>query len=381
MILKQENELLFIKYLRGICAFMILFCHINGAFFHSNDSWANAINTPVLSDVSWPKLFVKLKLVDYGLQLGFFAVFSVMMFFFLSSFCTCISFETKTCKEFWRTRLIKLFPFYAIVLIFDMILVFVNCLIYSRPFPHNFKTILMQLGMSVQNTVFNYPDILQVTWFLGVLILFYLVSSLSYYLYHFITKKQFSLISILFSDVLVCLLLIINKFFNIPYLNKDGIEKSLSLILFMYVAQIFYLHFKNRISAAQLFLWILFQAILSATFYRKFGAHYITANEFWAYQIIVVTIFWLAYLYSAKMTKNKILSFFGENSYALYIVHGYLGFTVLSFLIIKAHLNKSLSCIISFIVVIYTSFIFHKYIEKPVTKFLLKRTQPSIKKL
>lgn len=356
---------IFINYLKGICAFFILFAHINGAFFHSNNLWAKCVNTPVFPSTHWPNLFVSLQLVDYGLQLGFFAVFSVMMFFLASAFGCSFSVEKHSFASFLKSRCVKLIPLYIIIWGLNILLIYLNSKIYHLEVHHDWKTMLVQLGMSVQSTFFTYPDILLVTWFLGVLWLYYIFFSISFYLFKAITKKQIGTSFLLVIDILTIGHLFLNRWNTVPFLNSEGIEKSLTLFLFMYIGLIFYMHKKQRIQSKMLFLMTLAQLIFSAVIYRNFGARYVTPNEYWGFGLIVLCVFWLSYLYSDKMEENKVLSFLGQHSYVLYLIHGFLGFSIVAFCVLKLHWSKSVACIIALICVLIVSFFVHKYIEKP----------------
>lgn len=357
---------MFTCYLKAICALMVVFCHINGAFFHSNAWWAECVNTPTIIKNSWPNLFVKISIVDYGLQCGFFAVFSVMMFFLCSSYGCFFSMDKKNIYSFLHSRFNKLYPIFFITTIINITLIYINAWLYNIPINHSYKVLLSQFGMSLQE-FWGGKDILCVTWFLSILIIFYILNSILYYIYkYFFQNRMFYLF---FSDFCIFLLLLTTTYSKTNIQRYDLIQKALTIILFMENGYIFYLSKQKVISNLSMLLCLIFQMIFSAVIYRNFGARYITANEFWAYQIIVISIFWISFLYSDKMIKIKFLEQTADLSYILYLIHGFLGFTIVSYSVLRLNISKSVSCILAFFIVYYISYFLHLFVETPILRF------------
>ena len=363
----------FVNYLKGISACIICFVHITSAFFNANFWWARFVNTPVLPTADYPSFFVNIRLFDYASQMGYAAAFAVMMFFLLSSFGIFFSLEKRGLLEFWERRCIKLVPIFLIVLLFDICLVYINGFIYNQNAVQTPKDWLLQAFMSVQSTIFKESDVLLVTWFLGILISYYVLISFIYYSYKKIYKdKIISEKFLLVCDVIVIALLFLNSYQNVSFLNKEGIEKFLTFSLFMLNGNIFYMYSKNIIPPLKTLYLIILQIVITSITYRGFGARYNPPADFFLISVIVILVFWLCYMYSKDMQENRILLFLGKISYVLYLIHGFLGFSVFSYLVIKINMPVNMACIVSFIIAVCAAAICEKYIEAPLNKFLNK---------
>lgn len=86
-------------------------------------------------------------------------------------------------------------------------------------------------------------------------------------------------------------------------------------------------------------------------------------------KLYVLAFIIFIYLFKFRSDKKGIFSGFWANiSYPLYAVHSTVGFSLLSFFTYKIRINIFVSLFLVIIIVIFLSWILHKYVELPSLK-------------
>lgn len=101
----------FISYGKGISILIVLFVHVFSAFFNS-EMWPMVVRSPAVPLV-YPKLVRIINKLTFDGMAGFIVVGAVCFFFLSTGYTIVRSVEQRKFLDFWRHKLIRLFPFYG----------------------------------------------------------------------------------------------------------------------------------------------------------------------------------------------------------------------------------------------------------------------------
>lgn len=266
----------------------------------------------------------------------------VFLFMVISAFSMCCGYLKKiqqnevSVEKFYKRRIIKILPFFLFLLVINIIYEFnVNTLIEA------FANSTLLFGFLQKNI-----EVLGVAWFLGLVVLFYIM--FPFFVFLFSNKKRAWITTI------VALLM---NFVGAYYFDVERTNMFYSFIYFC-VGGILYLYkeeieslFKNkRILSIALI-------ILSTVLYFIINNDYI-----FTFKVLLLSIALIVYsiAFNSKVLDNQVTAFIGEVSFEIYLCH-MLIFRVIE----KLHLtnitdNKYISYLISCILVILGAIILAK---------------------
>ncbi len=273
----------------------------------------------------------------------------IPLFFFVSGYALLASnlHITSTLKSILRSFLKRVLriqlPLAANIFLAWGILLFLNHFFVWKLEPNlfNFERFLANLFVYVQFTDQNWFNV--VYWTLTIEIQFYIVFFLVFY---FIRKNHYLLISFI-------LLFSLSSFFtDVRFIFHYAPLFSIGMLL---AAR------KNeRVSIVEFWIGFLFTLFCG-----------IINNEIhW-----IISVCFAALLCLFVNFKSKILNFFGEISFSLYLTHGnsaILFLTIASFSSASSWSAKAFFLIIAFIISIAGAFVFYRIIEKQTLKLIQK---------
>lgn len=326
------QRLLFLDSLRGLAALSVVFFHYTSVYRS-------------LYGHSFSEQY------DFG-----FGLYGVELFFMISGFVIFFSLsKIKTGKDFLFNRAVRLYPAYwvSVLLTFSCVQFF-----GLEGLGTSFTDLLVNLTM-FQKLV-GVPDVDGVYWSLFSEWMFYLMM-----LVLFVTKK-------LDKMLWVGALWLGLNFINIHFFHFGSVSRLFNLYhgVFFYSGILFYLLKTDPERKRVVHLHLLAAFAVALSFFALKG---------WADMLVVASFYIVFYLsLSGKMEfmVNKPLLFLGSISYALYLIHQYLGFIVLNQ--IKPYFGDSLLIVVPPIIVSITlAYLITRYVEQPVVtvlKNLYKRT-------
>lgn len=274
----------------------------------------------------------------------------VFLFMVISAFSMCCGYFKKiqqnevSVEKFYKRRIIKILPFFLFLLVINIIYEFnVNTLIEA------FANSTLMFGFLQKNI-----EVLGVAWFLGLVVLFYMM--FPFFVFLFSNKKRAWTITI------VALLM---NFVGKYYFDVDRTNMFYSFIyfcigglLYLYKEEIEKLLKNKRVLSVSL---IIILTIL----------YFVISNEYlFTLKVLLLCIVLIAYAiaFDSKFLDNKVTAFIGEVSFEIYLCH------MLIFRIIeKLHLTKttgndyisySISCILVFLGAIILAKIFKTCYKK-----------------
>lgn len=340
--------------LRGIAVLSVLISHLFIMFICGNETVSTITHTINYStNVSLPKFLL---LFPFG-------PFGVTLFFLLSGYVIAVSLKHKNIFQFFSGRFFRIYPLYWISFSLCIAMIYINSKFYNT-----------QFGISLHETVIHYivgirdlyssPQIDYIIWTLEIEVKFYLFMSLFYTL----IKKQrnISLIVIATSSIFLTNFSVSKANIALP----TDLSMQFAYINLMLIGTYCYLY--HDLSISKLFISIV--ALFSAFTYMFFKNLWFLSmpiNVYFGYLIGLILFLSFNFI---RPKRNKILSWFADISYPLYLFHPILGYSIEYYLYAYLKINIFISISIAIALVISLAYIVHALVELPLMRFSKKIT-------
>lgn len=342
--MSTQKKIIFANQLRGIAALCVVFAHLGYVFWMARDTVANFIGSKVMDGPapSGTGLFVS----EY-LNLG---VFGVAIFFLISGFVIPFSVEKTGRLQFLVSRAFRIYPTYIVSLAVALSVVWASSRYWGKPFQWDLSTILQ--NMTLVHTLTGAPSVDLVNWTLAIEIKFYLF--------------VFILASFIRNAAVWPLLAFSLAVFLINKVTTTALGTELVFVSFMLVGVLFNYLLRGAISVSKFYACS--AALLALFFFGWNGTpwpdSFMAIAPNYAYAIL---IFGFAYFLREKFKNAKVLDFFADISYPLYITHSLVGYSAMRFMF-EEGLRFRYIVPITAVIVISVAYSLHRLIELPSVK-------------
>lgn len=356
---KQGQQYLLLQVLRAYAAFLVIYEHLFGSFIDLIQKEPN-IYSKFISNY----IFSPLGILDQGGGLG------VVQFFILSGFVITMVSIRETRFEFAVKRIFRILPpiFFSLTIITVLywVLYFFNMTtfidMHSSQWPSLVSWNDFNIISFIKNLFLINVNMNMVMWTLRIEIIFYILIFLCLPL---IKNKPMRFY------VIISLIYIIGYVLNILpdyYFGRYGelyskIYGQFEYVMFLFLGSLFCLWYNNKINSIGFI-------ILSGNFFILIWDNELSRYIFLSYILIIFSIY-----FSNKIKVNKLLQYFGNISYSIYLNHQTIGTILISVLI--SHFgytsnNFLLFFIIILLLILFISSISFKYIEQVSQQFARK---------
>lgn len=335
----------FIHFLRGIAPIIVLWAHLCGW-------WLSANNTTSQLQTYWVNFVVKpFHLYQDGGHLG------VLIFFLISGFIVTHVSLYETIKEFLIKRFFRIVPTLLLsLLILASITAISQYYVIATPLGNQSNDLKDYIyTLLLISRPLGRPDVLSVTWTLFVEVIFYLMTAV----FLSFTKKDPAKATWHFIILLIIIVLISPLH---PILKRTA---DLTIYIFyILIGRIIYLERKTLLSSLKAF-------VLGSTCFVSFVTlyDYLLPNRMFTSpvlliysDIIAIVIFFLAIILVNKQT--KIMSFFANISYGIYLFHIPIGSLILN-VMAKKGVSFKIALFTSIAFILVFSYIINRFIEIP----------------
>lgn len=354
----MTKKIEFVNILRGVASVIVaILAHYGTVFFINKDAVATLIQAPAISHGPVPYVFGKL--YDLGFSAG---AFGVAIFFLISGFVIPFSFLHYTKMQFIIGRLFRILPTYIAGLIVTLLALKVSTTYWNTAWPYTFQHILLQ--MTLLRDIMWLPTIDGISWTLEIEMKFYLMSA--FILSTIYTKMKYSyiiLIPIIGFIILVGSGELYNDNTTRAYQLVYVIHMSIIFITFILIGVLLNFHHRNGISSTKLVTGIIFLFILFTLDWKfsiLYSFNFISITNYF----MALFIFAVMYIFRFAIKSNKILDFFANISYTLYVTHAIVGYTIMQIFLVYYSDYKTIAITIACSVSILIAYILHITVEK-----------------
>jgi len=339
--MSAESKIIFANQLRGIAALFVVLAHLGYVFWMVRETVANFIGSNVMDGPNPPGIGV---FVSDHLNLG---VLGVAIFFLISGFVIPFSVGKIGRVNFLVARAFRIYPTYIVGLLVGLFVVWLSSRYWGKPFMWDFVTILQ--NMTLIHTLTGAPSVDLVNWTLAIELKFYIVMCL---LATFVRRAA------VWPFILFALaVMVLNK------LHNTAIGTELMLVGFMFVGVLFNYRLRGEIAGGKFVgsiaaLLVIFFVGWDST---PWASSFKVVAPNYAYG---VALFGFAFILRDKFKKSKLLDFFADISYPLYITHSLVGYSVMRFLFEEGVRYRYIVPITACIVIL-TAYALHRLIEIP----------------
>lgn len=378
----KKEQLIFIHQLRGIATIMVMLWHLTIMFWYSNDNISTIFSLKPIEGGKDNLNFIYTNIVDALTYINLdFGMFGVAVFFLISGFIIPYSIEKdnniKDKLLFILKRILRIWPTYICGFSITFLSLFLYSKITEGDFTYSIKDYFVQI--SLLRDWFWVPSIDGISWTLEVEIKFYVLILI------------LLLIGKIYDKYMIVFVGIFGMIFNIVFYANDEwlilhnvriyqimsvIGDSFSYITFVLIGLIFYCYHSGKWSKRSLI--IVFQCLIFSLLLSIINSVNSSIIEKFIVNYGGAIILFLNFYFTRDVLKgNKILNFVADKSYAIYLLHGLLGYILLSMLF-TAGFPVWVCLIITFSIVIILAMIVNLYVEKPVqhiSKLIINKLQ------
>jgi peptidoglycan/LPS O-acetylase OafA/YrhL len=313
----------FAHMLRGLAALVVLVAHLCQAFW-TLPVIATLLGTPAVA----PHPYWFTTLVDRMLPPGFLGNFGVALFFLISGFVIPFSVVNRTWPQFAVTRVLRIWPTYAIGLTITALMVILCAGWFGQPRPFSWNTYFLQLIFlqDLSGTI----SIDGIVWTLEIEARFYLMIALLAGALRLNRMRPIVITAIVLScftftsSLLPDWLQSAESLYRILY----GLTLTAQMLCFMLVGTVFNLLYRQTVTretaimAASLFLTAFAMQWALGTMRATLEPGLIAYGA-------ALGLFASAYAFRGHLRVPGILNWLAGISYSLYVIHGVAGYAVI----------------------------------------------------
>lgn len=335
----------------------VIIAHYLGVYWFGREAVAQTIGAPLVEGGA-PRIFPYVFFVptfNYG-------PFGVAIFFLISGFVIPFSLEKLGGIKFIAARLFRIFPTYWTATFITLGVIHLSTRLWGSAFYITSHQVMWNLLLLHEQL--NIPSIDMVNWTLCIEVLFYVAALL---MWPFI-KRASALALVNFSLAVMALVTWWPASWDTVHVGSTPVmlvffKYQLMMVSFLFIGTLFNFRLNQRISTATLSgsAIAIFVAFLAA------WPHTSLAGQFWATPInyfYALVVFSFCFLLRDRFRPLKIVDFFANISYPLYLVHAVTGYAIIRLLMFH-HFRYYQAAAAALGVAIAIAYILHRIVEMP----------------
>ena len=362
--LVQSERVEFANSLRGLACLSVVLSHYCGVFWFKPEAVSYFTNIPCPAvNHSVPAFCLWAKPNPY-LNLG---PLGVAVFFLISGFVIPYSMARQSFCQFCIIRLLRIWPTYLAGFAVTLLAVLCGCYLFNVEGPFSLYEVAIHSIPGLRDLIGS-RNIDGIIWTLEIEVKFYAVCAISCVL---LRKK--SILAFALPVVLAAFALWLSTM--LPTLSLAHPKRAAFLstllnlsqfIVFMYIGVVFHYMHVGAIKAENAVLLIASLFIMTCMIWTS-GPYNNSIHIAWNYGF-AVAIFAFAMSWPQLFRSNRVLDFFADISYPLYVIHGIAGYVLMRTLQEYGWTPGPIIILTTF-VAISLAWGIHRLVEKPSQSF------------
>ncbi len=362
--LGQTERVEFANSLRGLACLSVVLSHYCGVFWLAPAavSQFTNISCPAINH-SIPAYCLWINSIPY-LNWG---PLGVAVFFLISGFVIPYSLARQSFYQFCITRLLRIWPTYLAGFAVTLLAVLCGCYLFKVDRPFSLYEVAMHSIPGLRDLIGS-RNIDGIIWTLEIEVKFYAVCAISCLL---LRKKSLWAFAIPVGLTVLALWLCKSlptmsvahpkrAIFSLTWLNLT------QYIVFMYIGVVFHYMNSGAIKAEKAVLLIVSLFVMTCLIWAS-GPYNNSIHVAWNYGF-AVAIFAFAMSWPQLFGSNRVLDFFADISYPLYVIHGIAGYVLMRTLQEYGWTPGPIIILTTF-VAISLAWGIHRLVEKPTQSF------------
>ena len=316
----------FANALRGFAALSVVVAHYTGFFFGNASLIGTMANTPPPPQVASSALDAW-QTVAHAIPVAG-GEFGVALFFLISGFVIPMSLEKYDWRGFLVGRVMRIYPTYFAGFTVTLVALWVAGSLFGRPFPFDAGAVIIHYVPGVRDLMWS-PHIDYVVWTLEIEVRFYIVCTLAWIWLQRGERGVFA-IPLALGGCAIGIQMLLPGWFGsnaLAYRLGFVFATIARFLAFMFIGVAFCYHYRGRLGTGSL-------VTVSAALLALFWVLWSRATDTLSWEIIrsytfALAVFAVSYAFSNRWPPSRLLDFFADISFPLYVVHGVAGYVAL----------------------------------------------------
>jgi peptidoglycan/LPS O-acetylase OafA/YrhL len=348
----RAPKIIFANQLRGIAALSVVITHYLAIYFSMQDAVAGWTFSPNFHFVPPPwTSYLDFRHFNFG-------PFGVAVFFLISGFVIPFSLAKLSPRRFLIARFFRIYPTYLVCFAISCAVVWISAHLYETPYVWSKSALLANVLLLHTNLGIASLDL--VNWTLAIEIKFYLLMAV---FGAAVLQRGFLRLFLFAALVLGVTLLLRIAPLNILVLGLRAVFVELNFVVFMSIGILFYQHMSGLLTNAALVVRVV---LLTALFSLSwiFGARHEEAVAIIQNYYFALGLFTASYAARAYFTRFRLLDFFADISYPLYLIHSLFGYVSMKWLMHHGF-NYAVALPLTLVTVSALAYLIHRLVELP----------------
>ncbi|MFH0130738.1 acyltransferase family protein [Variovorax sp. VaC1] len=356
MTLPAQGKFAFANQLRGLAVLLVVIAHYSGTYWGARELVSMFIFAPPAEGpASIVGQYIMPPTVNYG-------AFGVAIFFLISGFVIPFSLEKLGARRFLVARLLRIYPTYWVASAAVLFVVWLSSKYWGQAFH-------IETGRLIANMLLVHIETGQMTtdlvnWTLAIEVKFYLVAMLLWPL----IRRRPVLVIIGFALLMLVYFRCVPKAWNVVPMGTlqvalTSTNTQLLFLPFLFIGTLFHLELTKKISPKVLAGSAIVVLLIFLAMWKRTPWYAQAASSAMNYSY-ALALFSLCYVLRSRFRANRVLDFFADVSYPLYIVHSLIGYTAIRFLMANG-MSFVPAALLAFSAAVAVAYLIHRTVELP----------------
>ena len=345
---EPDGRIVFANQLRAVAALCVVLSHLAGVYILMGPLVGWITSSPV-THVGEPAILHLTRVPDFN-----FGAFGVAVFFLISGFVIPFSLRQRRSAAFLVARALRIYPTLWAALLLEWLAVFAQSHLYGRPMAFQVRMYVWN-GLLADTIIGNNVDL--VNWTLAIEVKFYILMAV---LRPWVLAGR---VAPLLAWSGFAIVVAAAEQHGLIHFSTALADEPMC-IGFMLIGTVFHFHMTGRLGAVPA---LAAGTLLVALFLLcwRVGPIQVQIPSVPASYIDALALFLVAYVARRVFRPVRWLDALADISYPLYLIHSIIGYSVMTFVIVRFRLPYDAALAIALVVVVPLAWALHRLVERP----------------